>query len=156
MNQEYVYVRLLNGDQLMATKLEESDNTITIKFPMQIRMFPRLEPTGLVEQITSGPYCQFTEDRIFTFNKKDILFHKRLHELMIPHYERMLDEHEREVEVDVDQAEEGALETDETVENLAKAVDHLHSIFERARRKREEDEAVEIPKTLIQGNDTKH
>lgn len=156
MNQEYVYVRLLNGDQLMATKLNETDQTITIEYPMQIRTFPRLEPTGLVEQITSGPYCQFTEDRIFTFNKKDILFHKRLHELMIPHYERMLDEHEREVEVDREQAEQGELETDETVENLAKAVDHLHSIFERARRKKEEDEVNEKISNIIPGNDTKH
>lgn len=156
MNQEYVFVKLLNGEQLMATKLEETDNSITIKFPMQIRLFPKLEPTGLVEQITSGPYCQFTEDRIFTFNKKDILFHKVLHELMIPHYERMLDEHEREVEVDIDQAAEGNLETDETVENLAKAVDHLHSIFERAKRKREEKEAEEKVKVFVQGNETKH
>ena len=156
MNQEYVYVRLLNGDQLMATKLSESDNTITIQFPMQIRMFPRLEPTGLVEQITSGPYCQFTEDRIFTFNKKDILFHKKLHELMIPHYERMLDEHEREVEVDREQAEEGELETDETVEHLAQAVDHIHSIIEKARKQKEEEEASELAKRFVPGNTTKH
>jgi hypothetical protein len=156
MSQEYVYVKLLNGEQLMATKIDEDLETITIQYPMLIRMFPRLDESGLVEQITSGPYCQFTEDRIFTFFKKDVLFFKRLHELMIPHYERMLDEHEREVDVDIDQALEGNLETDETVENLSKAVDHIHSIFERARRQKEEEEAAEKVKHFIQGNDTKH
>lgn len=156
MNQEFVFVKLLNGEQLMATKLEESDNTITIQFPMQIRMFPRLEEEGLVEQITSGPYCQFTDDRIFTFNKKDILFAKTLHELMVPHYQRMIEEHEREVVVSKEQAENGNLETDETVEHIAEAVDHIRNIFERARRKQEEKKVNDIVSNFVPGNDTKH
>jgi len=153
---KYVFLRMYNGDQLMATKLFENNEVITIEFPMIIRMFPRLESTGLVEQITSGPYCQFTEDKVFTFQKKDILFSKKLHEVMIPHYERMIHEHETEVDVDEKQAAEGNLETDETVENIAKAVDQLHNIFERARKRRELREEEEIPFTVVPGNETKH
>lgn len=151
---KYVYVKMQNGDQLMATKVFENNEVITIESPMLIRMFPRLEPTGLVEQITSGPYCQFTEEKTFTFNKKDILFTKKLHQMMIPHYERMIHEHEREVDVDEEQAKKGELETDETIENISKAVDHLHSIFERARKrvKQEEEESF----TVVPGNDTLH
>lgn len=156
MNEEFVFVKLLNGEQIMAIKRAEDAESITIEFPMQIRLFPHLDETGLVEQITSGPYCQFTEDRIFTFNKKDILFAKRLHELMVPHYHRMLDEHEREIEVDRIQAEEGKLESEETVNNIAKAVEHIHDIFERAKRRSEEKEMDEKILTIVPGNDTKH
>lgn len=143
---KYIYLRMYNGDQLMATKVFENNEIITIESPMLIRMFPRLEPTGLVEQVTSGPYCQFTEEKSFTFQKKDVLFTKKLHTLMIPHYLRMIDEHVDE-ETDPQQ---------ETVENIAKAVDHLHNIFERAKRRQEEKEQEEKPFTVIPGNDTMH
>jgi hypothetical protein len=157
MNQEFLFLKLLNGDQMMATKISEDSNSITIEFPMQIRMFPRLEPTGLVEQITSGPYCQFTEDKVFTFNKKDILFAKELHELMIPHYQRMLVEHEREVEVDEKQAESGELESDETVEHLSQAVEHIQKLFQRAKKQEESEKEVEERFiTFVEGNITKH
>lgn len=146
---DYVFVKLLNGDSLMAKKLFENNEVITIESPMLIRLFPRLEKDGLVEQITSGPYCQFTEDTVFTFQKKDVLFAKKLNEIMIPHYERMLDEHEE----DEEPAEQ---ETDETVEDIAKSVDLLHSIFERARKRREEDKDQDSFPTIINGNETKH
>jgi hypothetical protein len=156
MNEEFVFLKLLNGEQLMAIKREEDKESITIEFPMQIRLFPRLEESGLVEQITSGPYCQFTEDRIFTFSKKDILFAKRLHELMVPHYHRMLQEHESEVEVDKIQAEEGNLESEEDVNYIAEAVERLHDVFERARKRQEDNESEERTFTIVPGNDTKH
>jgi hypothetical protein len=148
---DYVYVRLLNGDQLMATKVFENNEIITIECPMLIRLFPRLEQGGLVEQITSGPYCQFTDDRVFTFQKKDILFAKKLNEVMIPHYERMLAEHETEEE----EAEVQEEKVDPTVEDIAKSVDLLHSIFERARKRKDEKEQDSFP-TIIPGNETKH
>jgi hypothetical protein len=145
---DYVYVRMLNGDQLMATKVYENNDVITIENPMLIRLFPRLEEGGLVEQITSGPYCQFTDDRVFTFQKKDILFAKKLNEIMIPHYERMLAEHEEE------EVEKEAV--DPTVEDIAKSVDLLHSIFERARKRKEEDKGDDSFPSIVPGNETKH
>jgi hypothetical protein len=146
---KYVYLKMQNGENIMATKVFENNEIITIESPMLIRMFPRLEPTGLVEQITSGPYCQFTEERTFTFQKKDVLFTKRLHTMMIPHYERMISEQEG-----IDEPE---LAGDDTVENISKAVDHLHSIFEKAKQRKEQKQEVEEePFTFVLGNDTMH
>lgn len=150
---QYVFLKLVTGEQIMATMLSDDEHSVTIEFPMQIRMFPTLEETGLIEQITSGPYCQFTEDKIFMFNRKDVLFCKKLHQAVVPHYEKLLDEHERTVEVDEKMLAEGKVESEETVEYLSDAVERLYSIVERTRRMQEEDSSIN---NLIPGNDTKH
>lgn len=96
--EKFVFLKLYNGDQVMGEKVFENNDIITVESPFLIRLIPRLEPQGLVEQITSGPYCQFTEDKSFTFLKKDLLFTKPLHSFMIPVYLKMsLDRDERDI-----------------------------------------------------------
>lgn len=96
--EKFIFLKLYNGDQVMGEKVFENNDIITVESPFLIRLIPRLEPQGLVEQITSGPYCQFTEDKSFTFLKKDLLFTKPLHSFMIPVYLKMsLDRDERDI-----------------------------------------------------------
>jgi hypothetical protein len=95
--EKFVFLKLYNGEQVMGEKVFENNELITVESPFLIRLIPRLEPQGLVEQITSGPYCQFTEEKTFSFLKKDLLFSKPLHSFMIPVYLKMsLDHGEQE------------------------------------------------------------
>ena len=95
--EKFVFLKLYNGEQVMAEKVFENNELITVESPFLIRLIPRLEPQGLVEQITSGPYCQFTEEKTFSFLKKDLLFSKPLHSFMIPVYLKMsLDQGDQE------------------------------------------------------------
>ena len=87
--EKFVFLKLYNGEQVMGEKVFENNELITVESPFLIRLIPRLEPQGLVEQITSGPYCQFTEEKTFSFLKKDLLFSKPLHSFMIPVYLKM-------------------------------------------------------------------
>jgi hypothetical protein len=96
--EKFVFLKLYNGEQVMAEKVFENNELITVESPFLIRLIPRLEPQGLVEQITSGPYCQFTEDKSFTFLKKDLLFSKPLHSFMIPVYKKMSLDHDGDQE----------------------------------------------------------
>ena len=95
--EKFVFLKLYNGEQVMGEKVFENNELITVESPFLIRLIPRLEPQGLVEQITSGPYCQFTEEKTFSFMKKDLLFSKPLHSFMIPVYLKMsLDQGDQE------------------------------------------------------------
>ena len=43
MNELFVFVKLINGDQMMAIKESETEESLTLKFPMQIRLHKVLQ-----------------------------------------------------------------------------------------------------------------
>jgi hypothetical protein len=154
-NQSYVILKLVSGEQLMGVRTEETENDITVMFPMTLRQYPVQREDGTVgETITGGPFCQFATDRIFTIPKAAVMFNKPLHEMLVPFYVRMVNQYERLIEVPqsmfLDEEEEQEVIT---VDDVEKAVDRLAAIMYGDKKHSEEKE---VDGYFIEGNDTIH
>jgi hypothetical protein len=66
---------------------------IEVESPMCIRTIPVLATNK--EHITAHPLCQFTDDVNYILDKKDVMFIKKMHHIFIPHYLRIVHEHEK-------------------------------------------------------------
>jgi hypothetical protein len=126
--------------------LEDEDEThMQIISPMLIRTIP--VPSEGREHITAHPYCQFTDDTVFDIDKKYVVYIKPLKEVMIPHYKKIVLQHEAEGQVQV--------ATEMSAEEARKRIQMLASIFGD-----ELDDALEDTEDsngyYVDGNDTKH
>lgn len=146
----YVILKLSTGEQMMAVLRNEDEEYIEIEYPMVMRMIPILSEGK--EQITAHPFCQFSDDRHFTLHKSDVMFVKKLHHVFIPHYQRIVKEHERSSLVT--RGEETSLDWGDeeevmTVEEARKRIEMLRSIAGI-----EEEEQPSPRSTFVEGNDT--
>jgi hypothetical protein len=144
-NEVFVIVRLTTGEQMMCALEQEDDVYIELLHPMVVRTIPNIH-TGR-EHITAAPFCVFSNDKSYIIDKKDVMFIKPLSDIFIPHYMKIVREHE---EVEFSPREERI-----SPEEARKRISMLANIFgdhlEEELRKEEE-----IKPTYIEGNDTKH
>lgn len=91
-NELYVIVKFVSGEQVMSILESEDETYIELKSPMVIRSIPVFEERK--EHITAHPFCQFSDDTFFVIDKKNVMFIKKLHDLFVPHYKRIVEEHE--------------------------------------------------------------
>jgi len=97
-NENFTILKLTSGEVLLAIKLSETSEEITVEFPFIVKNYPRILRTGnIVESVTAGPFCSFAENRVFTFKKNHLLFAKKLHSVAIPFYISLYEQHEREL-----------------------------------------------------------
>jgi len=141
----YVVFKLSTGEQIMGVLEDENETHMQIISPMIIRTIP--VPQEGREHITAHPYCQFTDDNVFDIDKKNVIYIKPLKEIMIPHYKRIVLQHEAERQVEV--------ATQISPEEARKRIKILANIFGD-----ELDNALEetehIKSVYVEGNDTKH
>ena len=152
-NEHYVIVKFVSGEQVMAVLEHETKDQIIIVNPMLIRMFPIIGEKGGQEHVTATPYSKFSDDQSLSIDKDKILFVKNLHHVLIPHYNKIVEEHSREVLVtkenraeDLDWGDEPVAEQEVdqlTLEEVKKRLDMLRSI-------------IDDKKNLVDGNDTIH
>lgn len=99
---DYVVIKLVSGEQLFARLLNETENGIVILNPINVRIVSITNSKGeVIEKSVMSVFTQFTEDKQFVFNRKDIIFCKNLHHKMVPFYrsfinQLMIDEEELE------------------------------------------------------------
>jgi len=127
-NELFVILKLVSGEQVMAVLRSEDEMFIEVESPMCIRTIPVLETQK--EHITAHPLCQFTDDINYVLDKKDVMFVKKMHHIFIPHYLRIVKEHEQL----------GVMDTSErrTAEDLIWEEEHPEESFT----------------TFVEGNDT--
>jgi len=156
MNEEFVYLKLVTGEQLMAYKESENETTVTVKFPMLIKT--HLVSTNndrISEQVTAGPYSLFLESPVVHLNKTHIVLDSKLHDRAIVHYVHLVRNHEG-VNL-APQAKELIWEDDEDraaleeIEDIHSAIAQLRAIAGEI-----EEEAEEGNKTFVEGNETLH
>jgi hypothetical protein len=145
----YVVVKLVSGEQLMASLHSENESTLNLINPMLIRI--RDIPDG--ETITAVPFCQFSSEKHFEILKAHVVYKKQMHEVFVPHYNRIVKEHDEEIELksrkqkqDVERYVESL-----TTEDIQKQIEALESIL-GDESKEEED----IEKIVSRGNKTFH
>lgn len=158
MNEFYVIVKLVSGEQVMATLTDEDEGYVELHQPMVIRMVPFINNGKAHEHVTAAPLCQFSDDSYFRIPRSNIMFVKKLHEVLIPHYTRIVADHETTALVhhdgkgnvkraeDLDWGDEEEVES-LTTEEIQRRIDILESIVE----KEEENQT-----TFVEGNDTVH
>lgn len=143
----YVVIKLTNGEQVMAVLEEEDDKYVQLSSPMTIRTTPIVGEGR--EHITAHPYCQFTDDTSFSIEKKNVMFIKRLHEMMIPHYRRIVAQHSNDWRIEKPkQQEEPFISSREAKKRIAMLVGIAGE--------EEAEEDTSMPCTYIDGNDTIH
>lgn len=114
MSEQYVYLKLVTGDQLMAMKESETQDSLTIKFPMLIKNHVVMQNEVRVsEQVTAGPYTLFAESAFVKINRMHIVIETKLAEQAIPHYLGLVREHEG---VSLGEPETGLVWEDEVME----------------------------------------
>ena len=149
----YVIIKLHSGEQVMASLEEDGNDYIEVSFPMVISATPFQDGAKIHEHITAKPLCQFSSDKFYRLPKSGILFYKELHEMLIPHYTRIVNAYEDTVLVKP-QKPQKELEWDEpeemSIEEIRKRIDMLSDIFGS------EEETEEDKRVYIEGNDTIH
>lgn len=96
---KFVAVKLSTGETLIGVLRSEDESTITMEYPFHLKNYPKFVQGGVVETITAGPFCSFTEDRKFSFSKKDLLFYKKMHPFAVPFYLSLWEQHETPLRV---------------------------------------------------------
>ena len=138
----------------MASLEDDADDYLEVSFPMVIKATPVSDGERIQEQVTAHPFCQFSSDKYFRLPKACIMFYKELHESLIPHYTRIVNNYEQTVLVKPQNQKE--LEWDEpegmTLEEIRKRIDILENIFGTD----EPEEQEEEKRVFIEGNDTLH
>jgi hypothetical protein len=145
-NEYYVVMKLSTGEQIMGVLEDENDTMFQIVDPMIIRTIPVVSEGR--EHITAHPYCQFTDDNVFDIDKKNVIFIKPLKEVMIPHYKRIVLQHDSEGEVQHERI---------SPEEARKRIKMLADIFGDELETAYDEEPVPDEKGwFVEGNDTKH
>jgi hypothetical protein len=145
----YVVFKLTSGENVMAVLRNEDDQHVLVEHPMVMRSIMNFEAGK--EHLTAAPLCAFTDESDFVIPKNNILFMKKLHHVFIPHYQRIVNEHENTT-LFVPNGQEEALswEDEMTPETARKAVQQLKGIL----GEEEEIDWKEKLKFLVDGNDT--
>jgi hypothetical protein len=146
-NESYIVLKLSTGEQLMGILEQEDATHIQILDPMIIRTIPIISEGR--EHVTAHPYCQFTSDNVFDIEKKNVIFIKPLLATMIPHYLRIVKEHENSPALRTQKRTEDLNEGEITREEAIRRIEMLQDLIEV-----EEEEPAQG--WFIEGNDTKH
>jgi len=147
LEDDYVVLKMITGEQLIAVKRAETKDYLTIEYPMIIKGYAFQNGEEMGEHVTASPYCKFSDDKIFTFDKQHIVFTKKMHTYAVPFYIGLVEEHEETVEVEED-------EPPKTVEELGERVNKLAGFLRKMQQPDAEEPLSET--SFIEGNDTKH
>jgi hypothetical protein len=150
-NEFYIVMKLTSGEQVMAVLKEEDDEHVLLESPMCIKTIPIVEQSR--EHVTAHPLCQFSDDRTFVIAKRDIMFVKKLHHLFVPHYQRIVAEHERISFVSKNKdgsVDELEYEDDLTQEEAVRRIAMLETL---AKIPKDEEEESRY-RVFVEGNDT--
>ena len=156
MDKQYVVVKLVSGETVMATFDGEDDKFVKIEYPIQIKtvIIPELNR----ESISASPLCQFSDSTSFVLEKNHIVYIKKLHPQFVKHYNSFIKSYEEALipttrsEIQ-DKLSEYFDDADHlTIEEVNRRIEMLEAIASGDRS--EEDDDVML--NVIEGNDTLH
>ena len=155
--EDYVVVKLITGETVMATFDGEDEKFVDLRYPIQIRtiMIPEIQK----ESISAAPLCQFSDATSFILEKSHIVYIKKLHQQFVPHYKNFLKSYEEALvpatrDSVLDSLEEYFEDADElTLEEVTRRLDMLEAIANAPIGEATEpsDDIV-----FVEGNDTVH
>lgn len=105
----YVTLKLKSGEQLMAVLTDEDEEYVVLDSPIIIKTVPSQYEDK--ERIVAAPFCQFSDDTVFTLHKSAILYVKKLHESFVSHYNTIVEKHYSTIFVPREEPEEEEFKT---------------------------------------------
>jgi hypothetical protein len=156
MDKEYVVVKLISGETIMAMFEGEDEKFVKIEYPIQIKtvVIPELQR----ESISASPMCQFSDATSFVLEKTHIIYIKKLHKQFISHYKGFIKSYEEALIPTTRSSIQEKLSEyfddteDLTLDEINRRIEMLEAIASGEHS--EEDE--EIMLSVIEGNDTLH
>lgn len=147
-------MRFTSGEQVMATLDAEDHTHLQITSPMIIKAVPVIADGRMHEQVVVQPFCQFSEDKHFDIPKTSIVFVKRLHEALIPHYLKLVETYEETVLVKPRTVAGWQDEEEMTAEDFERKLDELEERYFGVDS--ETDNKPSVESVEFDGNDTVH
>ena len=156
MDKQYVVVKLVSGETVMAMYEDEDEKFVRIEYPIQIKtvMIPELQK----ESISASPLCQFSDATSFVFEKSHIVYIKKLHNQFVPHYKNFLKSYEEALIPTTRSSIQETLSEyfddteDLTLEEINRRIEMLEAIASGGHSEEDED----LMLSVMEGNDTLH
>jgi hypothetical protein len=94
---DFKVIRTNNGESFLGIIKEETNESITVLFPMILtKQTIQLTPELMREVHTTTSFCPFTDDKEFIFQKRNLMFVKPMNDDAVPYYVDMLNKQETE------------------------------------------------------------
>ena len=156
MDKQYVVVKLVSGETVMATFDGEDDKFVKIDYPIQIKtvVIPELQR----ESISASPLCQFSDSTSFVLEKNHIVYIKKLHPQFVKHYNNFIKSYEEALipttrsEIQDKLSEYFDDAEDLTIEEINRRIEMLEAIASGGHPDEEDDLMLNV----MEGNDTLH
>ncbi len=155
-DKDYVVLKLITGETVMAMFHGEDEKYIRVDYPVQIRtvMIPGINR----ETVHAAPFCQFSDSTAFVLEKNHIVYIKKLHHQFVSHYKNFLKSYDEALipatrgNVDMEALEDAFDDLEDlTLEEVNRRLDMLEAIANAPSSKDEESNV-----TIVEGNDTIH
>jgi hypothetical protein len=89
MNDDYVIIKLLSGENVVSEVIGESDLDITLENPLVLESRLKERDGGVYEAISVVPFCPLSLDKTFVLDKSKLLFIKPLNPEYIETYKQL-------------------------------------------------------------------
>jgi hypothetical protein len=156
MDKQYVVVKLISGETVMATFEGEDEKHVKIDYPIQIKttIIPELGR----ESISASPLCQFSDATTFVLEKGHIVYIKKLHSQFISHYKNFIKSYEEAlIPTTRSSIQEKLSEYFDDAEHLT--IDEINRRIEMLEAIAGGDipeEELDVMLSVMEGNDTVH
>jgi restriction endonuclease S subunit len=156
MDKQYVVVKLISGETVMAMFDGEDEKHVKIDYPIQIKtvIIPELNR----ESISASPLCQFSDSTSFVLEKAHIVYIKKLHNQFVSHYKNFIKSYEEALipttrsEIQNKLSEYFDDAEDLTIDEINRRIELLEAIASGGHPDEEED----LMLSVMEGNDTLH
>lgn len=148
---EYVCLKLITGEDIIALLDGETETHVTVSFPMQMIRKDLVVNGEPVTSTAAHFFYNYADTPTFTFNKNHLVLIKGVHSSIIPFYLKFIDSDDY---YDDEYDEEGYEE--QGVEELNSYVDKLEAIVNKGREPKLDKPKKEPINIEHEGNDTKH
>lgn len=92
---DYRVMRMTTGESFLCIVKQETESDITVLFPLLITKQTFQVAQNVMREVHStSSFCPFTDDKEFTFLKKDLTFIKPMNKDAVPYYVDMLNKQE--------------------------------------------------------------
>lgn len=87
---EFTVFKLITGEQVIATLLNDIEDGIVVLNPIIVKMIYMVKDGDHIEQAVTSKFCQFSEDNIFAFHHRNLIYRKKLDPEMVSYYIRIV------------------------------------------------------------------
>lgn len=156
MDKQYVVVKLVTGETVMAMFEGEDEKFVKINYPIQIKtvIIPELQR----ESISASPLCQFSDSTSFVLEKNHVVYIKKLHPQFVKHYNNFIKSYEEALIPTTRSSIQETLSEyfDDaehlTIDEINRRIEMLEAIASGGQPEEDDDLMLNV----IEGNDTLH